>query len=390
MRNGGVEMKIALIATEKLPVPAIKGGAIQIYLDSVAAIMSELHSVTIISISDPNLPDNEVRNNVQYVRFPVHDYLLSISNYLKESPFDIVHVCNRPLWINVLKEVIPQTTFILSVHNEMFASEKITDEEGSTCITNVSGIVTVSDYIGKTITDRFQEALPKTKTVYSGVDLLAFHPIWTEKGQLSRDQARKALSLEGKKIILFVGRLSKVKGIHILLLALPSIIKKHPDAVMVFVGSKWFGDDSINHYVKHIYTLSSLYKEHVVFTKFIPPKHIPHLFSMSDVFVCSSQWQEPLARVHYEAMAAGLPIITSNRGGNPEVIDEGHNGFVISEYDNPKEYASKIIELLNDSEKREILGRNGRTKVENSYSWKHVSSNLIKVYEEAFKKGKDE
>ncbi|MCY8887189.1 glycosyltransferase, partial [Bacillus spizizenii] len=58
------------------------------------------------------------------------------------------------------------------------------------------------------------------------------------------------------------------------------------------------------------------YRDHVIFTKFIPADDIPNLFLMADVFVCSSQWNEPLARVNYEAMAAGTPLITTNRGGN--------------------------------------------------------------------------
>ena len=59
---------------------------------------------------------------------------------------------------------------------------------------------------------------------------------------------------------------------------------------------------------------------------------------MGDLFVCSSQWNEPLARVHYEAMAAGIPIITTNRGGNAEVMNQGKNGIIIDDYDQPKAF----------------------------------------------------
>lgn len=92
---------------------------------------------------------------------------------------------------------------------------------------------------------------------------------------------------------------------------------------MVFVGSKWFSDNQVNHFVRHLYTVGAMYKDYVKFIQFVQPKDIPSLFTMADAFVCSSQWQEPLARVHYEAMAAGVPIITSRRGGNPEVIEHG-------------------------------------------------------------------
>lgn len=377
-------MKIALIATEKLPVPAIRGGAIQIYLEAIATKISEKHSVTVFSVTDPQLPQNENKGNVTYIRFPTKQYLQDLTNHFKEYHYDVVQLCNRPLWIESLKKAAPHTKFILSVHNEMFAPQKISDNEAKTCIASVSRIVTVSEYIKNTITKRFPEALEKTIPVYSGVDLAAFHPPWTEVGQQFREKARHALNLHGKNIILFVGRLSKVKGVHILIQALPEILKEHPNTVLVFVGSKWFGDDCVNKYVKHLYVLSAMYKEHIIFTKFIPPKDIPILYTMSDIFVCSSQWQEPLARVHYEAMAAGLPILTTNRGGNPEVIDEGKNGHIIIDYDNPQVFAEMINDLLSNSSKREQMGRNGRSKAEILFGWDRVANNLLNVYEEAF------
>lgn len=378
-------MKLALIATEKLPVPAIRGGAIQIYLDSVAPIIAMNHDITIISITDPDLQQTEEKNGVRYVRFPEDQYVPSITDYLKKEKYDVVHLCNRPNWIKMLREAVPNTKFVLSVHNEMFSYEKMSNEEGQDCVDSVSKIVTVSDYIGTTITSRFQSAKSKTKTVYSGVDLNDYQPNWTSQGKQARNRVRNELGLQGKKVVLFVGRLSKVKGPHILLQALPDIIEQHPDVMMVFIGSKWFGDDEVNNYVKHLYTLGAMFKEHVTFIKFVKPKDIPDLYAMSDLFVCSSQWQEPLARVHYEAMAAGLPMITSNRGGNPEVIDEGKNGHVIHDFENPAEYARMINSLLSDAGKRERMGRYGRAKVEQDFGWNRVASNLQNVYEEVYR-----
>lgn len=125
-----------------------------------------------------------------------------------------------------------------------------------------------------------------------------------------------------------------------------------------------------------------MFPEHVVFIKFVKPKDISTLYAMSDIFVCSSQWQEPLARVHYEAMAAGLPIITSNRGGNPEVIEEGKNGYIVNDFENPDAYAEKIINLLNNENKRKQIGKYGRAKVEKEFNWNRVAMDLMKVYGE--------
>ncbi|SPU02212.1 spore coat protein [Bacillus subtilis] len=85
--------------------------------------------------------------------------------------------------------------------------------------------------------------------------------------------------------------------------------------------------------------------------------------------------------MHYEAMAAGLPIITSNRGGNPEVIEEGKNGYIIHDFENPKQYAERINDLLSSSEKRERLGKYSRREAESNFGWQRVAENLLSVYE---------
>ncbi|MCA0172274.1 glycosyltransferase family 4 protein [Bacillus sp. RAR_GA_16] len=379
-------MKIALIATEKLPVPAIRGGAIQIYLEAVSKLLAKHHHVTVISISDPDLKQSETAQGVHYVRLNKNSYVADIKQYIDSNHFDVIHVCNRPLWIEELKAASPKSKFILSVHNEMFAQGKMTDEEGKQCLSQLSKVVTVSDYIGKTITSRFPTAKGKVQTVYSGVDLSTYHPRWTNEGRKLREAIRSQLNLTDKKIVLFVGRLSKVKGPHILLHSLPEIIEKHPDAHMVFIGSKWFGENDVNNYVKHLYTLGAMYPDNITFIKFVEPKDIPKLYSMADVFVCCSQWQEPLARVHYEAMAAGLPLITSDRGGNPEVINEGKNGYVVHQFDQPEAYAQMIQSLFSSDSLREKLGKNGRLKVEGEFGWNRVASNLKTVYENAVKR----
>ncbi|MGB8001667.1 MAG: glycosyltransferase family 4 protein [Anaerobacillus sp.] len=379
-------MNIALIATEKLPVPAIRGGAIQIYLEAVSRLLAKHHHVTVLSINDPDLEQSETAHGVQYVRLNKHNYVAEVKQVIEMRNFDVIHVCNRPLWIEELKAASPKSEFILSVHNEMFAQGKMTDEEGDNCLSLLSKVVTVSDYIGRTITNRFPKAKGKVQTVYSGVDLSTYHPRWTNDGKKLREAIRSQLNLNDKKIVLFVGRLSKVKGPHILLHSLPEIMEKHPDAHMVFIGSKWFGENGVNNYVKHLYTLGAMYPDNITFIKFVEPKDIPKLYSMADVFVCCSQWQEPLARVHYEAMAAGLPVITSDRGGNPEVINEGENGFVVHHFDQPEAYAQVINSLFSNEALREKLGRSGRVKVEGEFGWSRVASNLRTVYENAVRR----
>ena len=111
----------------------------------------------------------------------------------------------------------------------------------------------------------------------------------------------------------------------------------------MIIGSKWYGGNETNDYIQILKKISKELKGPVIFTGFLSPNEIPKYYSIGDIFVNMSQWREPLARVHYEAMAAGLPIITTNRGGNAEVMEEGVNGFVMNDYQNPRVLEKNIF-----------------------------------------------
>ncbi|WP_139305814.1 glycosyltransferase family 4 protein [Paenibacillus sp. GP183] len=107
---------------------------------------------------------------------------------------------------------------------------------------------------------------------------------------------------------------------------------------------------------------------------------LAYYYSMSDIFVCPSQWLEPLARVNYEAMAAGIPIVTSNRGGNPEVIIHGKNGLVVDQYDQPKAFAKAINKLLEDKKLRVKMGNLNRKLIRERYNFEKYALNISNLY----------
>ncbi|MCY8483907.1 glycosyltransferase family 4 protein [Bacillus atrophaeus] len=374
-------MKLAFICTEKLPSPAIRGGAIQMMIDGVAPYFSSRYELTIFSIEDPDLPQQETKNGVRYIHLPKNHYREAVANELRKSSFDLIHVFNRPLNVPLYKKAAPNSRVVLSLHNEMFSEKKLTFAQGKEVIKHVSMITTVSTFIKQTVIERFPEAKEKIKVVYSGVDLPSYPPVWTIKGARIREEYRKKYELEDKKVILFAGRLSPTKGPHLLIHSMKRILQQHTNAVLVIAGGKWFSDDGVNQYVAFLHKLAKPYKEHVLFTNFIPANEIPNLFLMADVFVCSSQWNEPLARVNYEAMAAGTPLITTNRGGNGEVVKHEVNGLVIENYDKPSSFAKAVDKVFTDMNLSKKIARNGRNRVEASFTFLHAAKRLDAVYQ---------
>lgn len=377
-------MRLAFICTEKLPVPALRGGAIQVMIEGITPFISRKCDLTIFSVCDPELPAREKREGVNYIRFARPNYVQSICRHLRNNaPFGVIHVFNRPKSVSLLKQSSPKTRFVLSLHNEMFHQKRITDIDSFRCLNSTEKIVTVSNYIASTVIDRFPQAEKIIQTVYSGADLDRFRPIWAAGEK--RTELRERLGLTGKKVILFVGRLHVQKGPHVLIDAFKMIAPRYPDAALVIVGGRHFSDDTVDKYVQKLYISSKPAGDRIVFTKHMSPSDIPDCYTLADIFVCPSQWQEPLARVHYEAMSAGLPIVTTDRGGNAEVIRQGYNGIVIKNHRNPESFA-KVLDLLISRPNLALkLGKNGRKLAERYFNFGRVADDLQKVYENALK-----
>ncbi|MED0654432.1 glycosyltransferase family 4 protein [Anoxybacillus geothermalis] len=376
-------MKIAYVCTEKLPAPAVRGGAIQVMIDGIAPLIARRHDLTIFSIDDPLLPPEETNGRIRYIRFPKATYETDVARALSACKFDVVHVFNRPVALADYHAAAPHSAFVLSLHNDMFSPLKITAEQAERALNACTLLTAVSEYIKRTVTGRYQVDPRKVKVIYSGVNLAPYVPAWTEEGKRIRRAERQAYGLADQPVILFLGRLSKTKGPHLLLQCLPSLLARHPETVLVIAGGKWFSDNSRSEYIDWLHELAAPFVEHGIFTNYIPHSRVPKLFLMADVFVCSSQWHEPLARVHYEAMAAGIPVITTNRGGNAEIVRHGETGLVIDDYPNPHAFLEAIDYILSNKQEAETMAKNARKLVEEQFQFEHVAQRFETVYTEA-------
>ena len=380
-------MKILMICTEKLPVPPVLGGAIQTYIAGSLPYLRQKHDVTVLGVNDPSLPDQETIDGIHYVRVPgkiLEVYREEVSRYVEANQFDLVHIFNRPRLVLPVRQAAPHSKIVLSMHNDMFSPVKINPEEAKAVINEVANIITISNYVGNVIRDLYPEAASKLHTVYSGVDSNRFLPGHHPKMQKIRQELRSANGLENKTVLLFAGRLSNNKGVDRLVRALPELSKKHKDLALVIVGSKWFSQNDVTDYVAYVRALANKLPIPVVTTGFVSPSEIQNWFAAADLFVCTSVWQEPLARVHYEAMAAGLPIVTTARGGNAEVININENGLVIENPENPGDFVEKISLILSNKSLMKRMGEKGREYALSLYQWDRVASNILDVWKKSF------
>jgi len=374
-------MRIALVCTEKLPVPPVRGGAIQTYIDGVLPFLAARHAVTVVGRSDPALPPEEEAGGARFVRVEAGDgpeaYAGRAAAFLARERWDVVEVFNRPAFVERIARAAPGARLVLSLHNAMLAPDRVSPGRARRALALLDGVVTISDFIRRTAVEHFPEFAGKFRTIYSGVDLDRFRP---GPGPAS-EALRAELGIGERPVVLSVGRLSPKKGIHVLLEAMELVAGTHPEAVLVQVGSRWYGRDDHDDYVKAVVRQAARLGDCVRMVGYVPYREVDAYFRLADIFVCASQWEEPLARVHYEAMACGLPIVTTDRGGNAEVVAEGRSALLVRPHDRPEAFAAAICTLLDDPALRRRMGEENRRMAEARFGWARVATELLAVLE---------
>jgi len=182
----------------------------------------------------------------------------------------------------------------------------------------------------------------------------------------------KNISFDCKKIILFVGELVKRKGVYDVIKVIPIVKEKIKDCIFVFVGN-----GNIEK-IKGLCRLKGI-ESNTFFLGEISGCRKISIFLDSDVFILPS-YAEGMPITILEAMAAGVPVISTKVGAIPEIIKNGKNGFLIE----PGKYnqlAEKIIYLLKNNKLREYIGKNNLEQVRQKYCVNRVISQISKIYD---------
>ncbi|MDP1643971.1 MAG: glycosyltransferase [Thiobacillus sp.] len=163
-------------------------------------------------------------------------------------------------------------------------------------------------------------AMDKTEVVGNGVDMECFHPV-------DRIAARSRYGLpENARVLVSVGALVERKGMHRVIDCLPALIKRHPDLHYVIVGGGSPEGDIRAELDAQVARLGLGDRVHFLGT--LPPDELKWALSASDVFVLATR-NEGWANVFLEAMACGLPVVTTDVGGNAEVVCRDELGSIV-------------------------------------------------------------
>jgi glycosyltransferase involved in cell wall biosynthesis len=201
----------------------------------------------------------------------------------------------------------------------------------------------------------------------------------------ARNKIRRKFNFSQEdKIILCVGRIVPQKGIEYLIKAIPFVSKHYPGCKVILTGrikQKWM-PSSYGELVENLIKKLDL-ENNIVFTGEIPKEEMPAIYKLADVMAFPTL-HENYGLVNLEAMASGIPVVTTQLSVIREYIINGKNGLLVPPRDH-KALAQTIIRLLGDNQLRNRLIKNGYETVRKDFNPKKQVEKIIKVYKEVIK-----
>ncbi|MGW4749314.1 glycosyltransferase family 4 protein [Streptomyces sp. NPDC004290] len=202
-----------------------------------------------------------------------------------------------------------------------------------------------------------------------GVDEKTFHP------GSGGDEVRARLGLSDRPVVVCVSRLVPRKGQDTLIRALPRILRRVPDAVLLIVGGGPYEKD-----LRRLAAETGVAGS-VRFTGAVPWAELPAHYGAGDVFAMPCRTRrggldvEGLGIVYLEASATGLPVVAGDSGGAPDAVLDGETGWVVRG-ESAEETADRVATLLLDPELRARMGERGRSWVEEKWRWDLLAERL--------------
>jgi|Deesub1362A_J573_1020465.scaffolds.fasta_scaffold00023_15 N-acetyl-alpha-D-glucosaminyl L-malate synthase BshA len=272
-----------------------------------------------------------------------------------KKKYDLIHAhyAFPQGFLGVLLKKISRKPLILTIHGSdilVLKKNPFTKAFVKYVLKNSDKIIAVSEYLRK---EAIEMGVNEDKiiVVYGGIP-----------------RAIRRKNVEPEDSICFIGSLVKQKGVDILINAVRKVKKSRPNVKLYIVGD---GKER-----KKLEALSK-YDPDIYFTGEVGD--LSEVLSKCKVMVLPSR-EEGFGLVLLEAMVAGVPVVATNVGGIPEIIEDGVNGLLV-ESEDPDGLARAILKVLDDEKLRVKLVENGK-KIVQKYSWERMANEIDRIYEE--------
>lgn len=343
-------------------------GGVPRCVESTVSALSKLDSSIEIFVSSfsskikTNVTSKSGNLTVHYIPFPLANYPIFVPRcvtnriirreIMKVRP-DIIHVQGIGKYYSfpILKEC--SNPVILTVHGIIHQESKswrgllgkyrgyVGRHLEKNMLNRAKYLIAVSPYVKRTIAPMTAGDI---SVIYNSLDEIFF--------SINKNEVPNR--------ILFVGGIEERKGLHILIDAIAAIKQTIPAIKLHIVG----GIRKASYYNDLLNQIVNLgLQDSIVFKNHLSNSELMQEYSEAALFVLPSK-EESLGVVLLEAMATGTPIVASNIGGIPDIIEDGQNGYLVN-YGDSQAMASSIIKLLSDDKLRGEMGAKGKEMAKN-------------------------
>ena len=320
-------------------------------------------------------------------RWYFRNFATEVAEDMADLQVDIVHVQNFSQFVPIIRKANPQAQIVLHMHADWLI--ELDRAWVRPRLEQVDAVVCCSDYFARGIRREWPEFADRVRVVYNGIS----------PAEMASAGAQGASAASGRRV-LFVGRVTPDKGLHVLVDAFNRIVEEIPDADLVLVGP-WvrFRKGSLavhtskepavrdlarfagSPYVDHLRARQSPNAAaRTTIAGEVSREELLRHYRQADLLVLPSVYQEGFGIPIVEAAAFGLPTVATRRGGIPEVVVDGETGLLV-EAGNPDALRSAIVALLMDDTKRRGMGSAARQRTLDRFTWDRVAASLGSVYD---------
>lgn len=253
-----------------------------------------------------------------------------------------------------------------------------------TALLNADGIIAVSKSMMEDVQQLYGISPEKIRVIHNGIDLDHYKPTFDKEiiGSYGINP--------DKPFVLFVGRITRQKGIIHLINGIPHLDGDIQIVLCAAVPDTEAMDRKLNDKIEEVRGNSK--NQIILISETVPEDHLAVLYSHASVFVCPSVY-EPFGIINLEAMACNTPVVASAVGGIREVVVHNETGLLVDfepgdnfEPKRPEQFsrdvAAAINQLLASPEKLKTMGIESRKRVEQHFSWENIARQTLDYYRE--------
>lgn len=378
-------MKIAMITPGYLPVPAVKGGAVEVLIQYLVEgnEKDKRCNIDLYTVDDCEI--EKYKYNYTKIIKISPSYWVKIKNKLLNKIYSVFRMkkWRTSFGREVVKKISKEKYDYVVIHNNLMAyrdiyektdnkenliyvlHNNIDDDENHVIIAKLIGktakkIISVSEYTKNHFLTIAKQG--NVNVLHNCIDLNKYlKEIDCKTLQSNRE---KYGIRPNDFVFMYSGRIDKYKGVLELVKAFKKI--KIINKKLLIVGKTWFGSENVNDdYIALLKEETQNIENEIIFTGFVKPENMPIMYKLADCLVIPSLWEEPFGVVALEGIVSKVPIIATNSGGLVEILDNGIGRIVEKEVDVVENLAKEMEFVKDNIEAAKLMADKGYNKVVN-------------------------